>query len=121
MFYFNYPGLLALRIEREAGRDLVEFLRHEDELERGTVGALDVAVFLCHGFLELLEEVLADDIDDPAETGLYGVVDGIVDDGLAIGAQSVHLLEAAIAAAHACGEDEKSRFHAEIVLDSMQK
>ena len=77
--------------------------------------------WLYFGFLELLEEVLADDIDDAAETGLHGVINGIIDDGLAIGAQAVHLLEAAIAAAHACGEDEKSRFHAEIVLDCMQK
>ena len=108
------PGFLALGVERqEAGGNLVQLLGHEDELQRGAVRALDVAVFARDGLLELLEEILADDVNDFAETGLHGVVDGIVNDGFAVRTDAVHLLESAVAAAHAGGEDEKCGFHIE--------
>ena len=51
---------------------------------------------------ELLLEILADDPYDLAESGLDGVVDTVVHDGLAVGAQTVELLKAAVTAAHAC-------------------
>ena len=47
------------------------------------------------------------------QKGLHGVVNGIVDDGFAVGAEAVHLLESAVTAAHSGGEDEKCRFHTE--------
>jgi len=49
---------------------------------------------------------VADNEDDFAETGAEGVEDGIVEDGFAAGADGVDLFEAAVAAAHAGGEDE---------------
>ena len=108
------PGLLALGVDRqETGGDLVQLLGHEDKLQGASVGALDVAVFARDRLLELLEEVFADDVNHFAETGLYGVVNGIIDNGFAVGAEAVHLLESAVTATHAGGEDEKCRFHVE--------
>ena len=105
------PGLHALGIEREAGGNLVQFLGDEDELEGFPVDGLDTGVLGLHGLFHVGFEGFADDVDDFAEAGFHGVVDGIVDDGFAVGAEAVHLLEPAIAAAHAGGEDEKGRFH----------
>ena len=105
------PGLHALGIEREAGGDLVQLLGDEDELEGFSVDGLDTGVLGLDGLLHIGLEGLADDIDDLAETGFHGVVDGIVDDGFSVGAEAVHLLESAVAAAHAGGQDEKGRFH----------
>ena len=42
-------------------------------------------------------EVAADDEDDAAEAGADGVEDGVVEDGLAAGADGVELLEPAVA------------------------
>ena len=49
-------------------------------------------------------EGVADDEDDLAEAGADGVVDRIVDDGLAVGTDTVHLFERPVAGAHARGE-----------------
>ena len=43
---------------------------------------------------------------DLAETGADRVVNRIIDNGLVIGADPVHLLERAVARTHACGEDQ---------------
>ena len=91
--------------------DLVQLLGDEDELEGFSVDGLDTGVLGLDGLLHIGLEGLADDIDDLAEAGFHGVVDGIVDDGFSVGAEAVHLLESAVAAAHAGGQDEKGRFH----------
>ena len=51
---------------------------------------------------ELLLEVLADHPYNLTKTCLDGIVNTIVHDGLAIGAQTVKLLQATITATHAC-------------------
>ena len=83
----------------------------EDELEGLPDDGLDTGVLGLDGLFHIGLEGLADDVDDLAEAGFHGVVDGIVDNGLTVGAEAVHLLESAVAAAHAGGEDEKGRFH----------
>ena len=60
---------------------------------------------------ELLGERVAYDEYDLAETGADGVVDRIVDDGLVVGADSVHLLQRAVARTHAGSEDKQCRFY----------
>ena len=77
---------------------VVEFLENEiyGDAPAETVGREDLA--------ELLLEGVADDEDDLAETGADGVVDRIVDDGLVVGTDTVHLFERPVAGAHARGE-----------------
>jgi len=41
-----------------------------------------------------------------AEAGAHGVEDGIINDGFALGADGVDLLETAVTAAHAGSENE---------------
>ena len=105
------PGFLALRVEDIALGNLVQFLGHEDELQRRAVDAFDILVFGPDGLLHLLTEILADDIDDLAESGLDGIINRIVDDGFSVGADAIHLFESSIAAAHSGGQDKQSRFH----------
>ena len=65
---------------------------------------------------ELLFEVLADYPYHFTESGLDGVVDTIVHDGLAIRSQTIELLQSAITASHASSEQKKSRFHLLLLL-----
>ena len=95
------PGFLALGIEGEFRGDLVQFLSHEDELQRSTVDAFDIGILFGYQGLHVLEEVFADYVHNLSEAGLYGIVYGIIDNGFTGGAEAVHLLESAIAAAHA--------------------
>ena len=94
------PGLAPALGGGEALREVVEAL----EGEGGFGFSLELGEDLG---AEVVLEVLADDEDDLAEAGADGVVDGVVEDGLAVGAHGVELLEAAVAAAHAGGEDEE--------------
>ena len=55
---------------------------------------------------EILLEVLADYEYHLAESGVNSVVNRVVHDCLAVGTETVELLEAAIARAHACGQYE---------------
>ena len=74
-------------------RDLVETL--EDEL------AGDMTLIFGKDLLaEILFEILADHPDDLAKTGLDGVIDTVVHDRLAVGAQTVQLFQTTITAAH---------------------
>ena len=61
------------------------------------------------GLAKGLFDVLADDKDELAESGAQGVEDGVIDDGFAGGADRIDLFEAAVAAAHAGGENEEGR------------
>ena len=86
-----------------------------ERLEHQLAG--DVPLVLGDDFLaEVPLEVLADDKHQLAEAGVDGVVDGVVHDGLAVRTQSVQLLQSAVAASHAGGEEEKSRFHDDSLL-----
>ena len=105
------PRLLALRVEGEPLRNLVELLGDEDELQRRAVNTLYIAVLLLDSLLENIQKILPDYIDNLAETGLNGVINRIVDYGFIVGTEPVHLLESAVAAAHTGSENQKSRFH----------
>jgi len=61
-------------------------------------------------FLERLLEVAADDEDELAEPGAQRVVNRVVNDGFAGGADRINLFESAVSAAHAGGENEKCGF-----------
>lgn len=50
-------------------------------------------------------KIAADDKDDFAEAGFDGVEYGVFNEGLAVGAKRIHLLETAITATHAGGHD----------------
>ena len=56
---------------------------------------------------EVLLDVLADHEDDPPEPGRERRADAVVEDELAARTHGVHLLEAAVAAAHARREDDE--------------
>ena len=75
------PRFLPFWVEGELRRDLCEFLSHELEPERFAVNALDVAVLFFHELFHLLLEVLAHDVHDLSESGLYGIIYRIIDDG----------------------------------------
>ena len=62
------------------------------------------------GGSEVILEFALDDEDYPLETGAQGVVDGIVDDQLAVVSHGVDLLEAAVPAAHTGGHNDQNRF-----------
>ena len=62
-------------------------------------------------FTEVVFEVFTDYENDFTEAGAYGVVDGVVHDGFAVGAELVELFKTAVTATHASGENKKSRFH----------
>ena len=69
---------------------------------------LVLSEYLC---TELFFEVFTDDPYDLAESGLDGIVDTVVHDGLAVRSQTVELLQAAVTAAHACCKQKKRWFH----------
>ena len=75
------PRLLSVRVQSEPGRNLCQFLSHELELKRLSVNAFHIAVLLLDKLLHLLLEVLADDVHDLSESGLYGIIYRIIDDG----------------------------------------
>ena len=94
------PWLLPFRIHCETLRNLVELLGYELKLERLSVNALHIAVFLADRLLELLPEILPDDVYDLAEACLHSIVNGIVNDCFTIRTETVHLFQSAVAAAH---------------------
>ncbi len=98
------PRFLAPGGRREAGGQGVD--RLENEVHGDALGVLG-GDLLAEGLLE----VAADHEDDAAEAGLGGIVHGVVEDGFTGRADRVELLEAAVAGAHACGEDEKGGSH----------
>ena len=110
------PGFYTLGIQGETGGNLGEFLGDENELQRCPVHGFHAFVFLLHVGFHLVLERLADNIDHLAETGGYGVVDGIINNGLSVGAQAIHLFQATITAAHTGSQDKQGRFHHFIIF-----
>lgn len=99
------PRLDAASGDREASGEAVEFLK--DIIDSDTVAEM-LGIDFC---LKFLFERVTDDEDDLAETGADGIVDAIIHNNFAVGADAVQLFEATVAAAHASGKDEKSRLH----------
>ena len=94
------PGLYTLLRHGEGSGNLVQFLRYEDKLERLPVHGFYSGIFFLNRRFHLIFERLADNVHHFAKTGLHGVVNAIINNGFSVRAQAVHLLEAAIAAAH---------------------
>ncbi len=87
------PGFGASRRHGKTNGQFVQFLKnifHRDALLETRAD----------DFAELRLDILANDKHKPAETGAQGVIDGIINDGLAIRPHGINLLKAAIAAAH---------------------
>ena len=96
------PGLHPFLRDGERSGNLVQFLGDENKLEGLSVNGFYAGVFFLDGLFHLGFEGFTDNIDHFAEPGLHGVVDAVVDNGFSMRSQTVHLLEAAITAAHAC-------------------
>jgi hypothetical protein len=98
------PRLFAAGGHGEPRWELIQ--RLEGEVDRDAAGELGG-----DALAEILLEVRTDDEDDLAEACADGVEDGVVEDGLAGRTHRVNLLEAAVAATHAGGEDEEGGLH----------
>ncbi len=62
--------------------------------------------------LEIRLNLVLDDEHHRLEPGPPGIVDGVVQNHLPVAAHRVHLLQPAVAAAHACGHNDQYRlFH----------
>jgi hypothetical protein len=97
------PGFFARDGRGEAAGQVAGFLKGVADVEAAAgVGFADAAA-------EFVGKIAADDEDDAAEAGAAGVVEGVVKNGPALGADGVHLLQAAIAAAQAGGENDQAR------------
>ncbi len=94
------PGLRPPGGEGEAGGEIVELLENVCGLDPVLDRPADL---LAEGFLDLP----ADDEDDLVESRPEGVIDGIIDDDLAVRPDGVDLLEAAVPASDAGGHDQE--------------
>ena len=65
---------------------------------------------LADGFQEVLLDGFLDDNHNGVEAGLMGIINGIIQNGLALTADRVDLLQSAVAAAHTGGQNHKNRF-----------
>ena len=65
-----------------------------------------------HHFLEIFFNGVLDDKDDLFKAGAHGVVDGVVQNDLAVGADGIDLLQSAVTGTHAGGHnDQNGLFH----------
>ena len=88
------PGFFAALRHGIAFRQAIQFLIDKFHVD------FTAKAFLRINLLESLGKRVTDDKDHLAETGLDGIVDRVVDDGLAARAETVHLLEGAVAGTH---------------------
>lgn len=99
------PRLGAVRrqgkIPQIAFQFLVDVIRRHETVE-----------FAADDVLERGLETVADDEDDFAESCSNRVVNGIVDEGLAMWPDRVDLLKPAVPGAQACRQNQQRRFHA---------
>ena len=87
------PGLAALSGNFVPGGDGVLLLESIGNLNAQVGTGLFNAV--ADGFLESLLNVVADDKDNLVKPGFDGIMDGVIHDDLAVGADSGQLLDAA--------------------------
>ena len=104
------PGLGASLGHGETGGHILQRLEGVSRFHaQRFAGGLDA---VADGLLEGLLDVVTDDEDDLVKAGLDGIVDGIVHDDLAVGADSRQLFDAAAeAGADAGRHDYQCRFH----------
>ena len=88
------PGFLAAFRHGITFRQAVQFLIDEFHVNLAAKALLRIDL------LESLGKRVTDDKDHLAETGLDGIVDRVVDDGLTARAETVHLFEGAVAGTH---------------------
>ena len=91
------PGLGSALRHLEAGGEHIYLLKG--------VGNVDMLFQTGRDLAEILLDGLFDDEDHLAEAGLHGIIDGVVQDAVALIVHRRHLLEAAEAAAHSGGKD----------------
>lgn len=65
---------------------------------------------LAHSGHKIFFNGLFDKDDGSAESGLIGIINGVVQDGLSVAAQGINLLESAVTAAHPGSKDDENRF-----------
>src|ERR1700749_1959742 len=94
------PWLRATRLQNVAGHELSNFLK--DILDRDTS-----FIARSNHFFKRLFDFLADDEYDSVETGTASVINRVVHERLAVWSDGINLLQTAIAAAHARGQNEK--------------
>ena len=94
------PRFLATFGHTEACRQAVELLV---DILHGNAASEVVGVDVA---FELVGKRMADYEDHLAEAGAYGILDAVVHDYLAVGANAVHLLQPTVAAAHAGSQDK---------------
>ena len=93
------PGLDAAFRHGEAGGQFVQLLVGIADLEPGAQGAGT------DGLLEGLLDLMLDDEHDGLEPGAAGIVQAVIQDGLARRPDRVDLLQSAVAAAHSGSHD----------------
>ena len=98
------PGLDAALRHGKALGQLFQLLVGVADLEPGAHGTGT------DGLFKRLLDLVLDDKDDGLEPGAAGIVQAVVEDGLAGRADGVDLFESAVAAAHTGGHDNEDRF-----------
>ena len=98
------PGLDAALRHGKALGQLFQLLVGVADLEPGAHGTGT------DGLFKRLLNLVLDDKDDSLEPGAAGIVQAVVEDGLAGRADGVDLFESAVAAAHTGGHDNEDRF-----------
>ena len=94
-------------VSRGQGVELLERVFHGDAF----------FPFRADRLAECLLDVAPDHEHDLIEPALHGVVDGIVEDDLAVRPDRVDLLESAVAASHSGGEHHQRHFfHVELLF-----
>ena len=109
------PGLDAAFRHRKALRQHVQLLEGVAHLQAGLPGAG------AHRPLELGLDLVLDDEHHGGKSRPAGVVQAVIQDGLAAGAHRVDLLQPAVAAAHAGSHHNKNRFFHMANAPSLQK
>ena len=97
------PGL------HTAVRDLIA-LRQVVQLLVGVLDVYELRESVANGLVKGLFDLVLDDEHNGVEAGALGVIDGVVDDELAVIAHRVYLLESAVATAHSGGHDNEHGF-----------
>ena len=99
------PGLLAAFGHHISGREIFELLEY---ILHGHAAAETLGIVY---LLEVLFERMTDDENDLAESGADSIINRIIDNRLAAGAETVHLFERAVSGAHSGCQYKECGFH----------